>query len=56
MTVPALAMPRVLADEMAQHRWDGEGGNVGMPATRRRHIRANALARVRRAGRTLKLI
>lgn len=36
-------------DDNAWQRWDGEGGNPGMPAARRKLVRANALARARRA-------
>jgi hypothetical protein len=44
-------MTRHQYDDNGWQRWDGEGGNTGMPAARRKLIRANALARLRRAAR-----
>lgn len=50
---PAAGRPEREHD--AWQRWDGEGGNTGMPAARRKLIRANALARIRGAARLFRI-
>ena len=54
-TLAVPAMERRERDDDAGRRWDGEGGNLGMPPSRSKLIRANALARVRRAARKFEL-
>jgi hypothetical protein len=46
---PRPELRRAAQDEEARQRWDGEGGNPGMPPVRRKRDRANRLARLRRA-------
>jgi hypothetical protein len=55
LTLPAPKYRRVSADVLAQHRWDGEGGNNGLAEARWRRIRVNALGRNRTAARNLRI-